>query len=35
MVAKGMSGSATTHFEPGGLRCEMIVELEADRLPQD
>jgi PAS domain S-box-containing protein len=32
MVAKGMSGSARTQFDPGGLRCEMIVEIEADRL---
>jgi two-component sensor histidine kinase len=32
MVAKGMSGSATTHFEPGGLRCEMVAEIETDPL---
>jgi PAS domain S-box-containing protein len=31
MVASGMSGTATTHFDPAGLRCEMVVELEADR----
>ena len=31
MVASGMAGKATTHFDPAGLRCEMVVELEADR----
>jgi PAS domain S-box-containing protein len=31
MVASGMSGTATTHFDPAGLRCEMVVELEVGR----
>jgi PAS domain S-box-containing protein len=31
MVARGMAGKATTHFDPAGLRCEMVAEIESER----
>jgi diguanylate cyclase len=31
MVARGMSGKSTAHFEPDGLRCEMIAEIEGEQ----